>query len=374
MKRWSLVILALLVALSGAARASEAPTVEARGAVLIDGDSGRILFGKNENERFAMASTTKIMTALLALENCALNETVTAGPNAAGVEGSSIYLSEGEQLSMEHMLYGLMLRSGNDAAVAIAEHVAGSVPAFAELMNARAKELDADAHFVNPNGLPADGHVASALALARIMRRAMAIPEFRTITATKRKVIPWVGNEYSRVLENKNRLLTSYEGANGGKTGYTKAAGRCLVFSAERGGLELIGVVLGCPTWFDTAEAMLDYGFANFRARTALAEGEPAGVTPVSGGARQNLAVVAGAPLSAALPVDALFSLRYEYDSPAAPIRKGETVGRALLICEGETVASCPLVAAEDVAEWSFGEALRSVLRNWLFRLGEYAS
>ena len=146
------------------------------------------------------------------------------------------------------------------------------------------------------------------------------------------------------------------------------------MFSAERGGLELIGVVLGCPTWFDTAEAMLDYGFSNFRARTALAEGEPAGVTPVSGGARQNLAVVAGAPLSAALPVDALFSLRYEYDSPAAPIRKGETVGRALLICEGETVASCPLVAAEDVAEWSFGEALRSVLRNWLFRLGEYAS
>ena len=138
MKRWSLLILALLVALSGAARASEAPTVEARGAVLIDGDSGRILFGQNENERFAMASTTKIMTALLALENCALDETVTAGPNAAGVEGSSIYLSEGEQLSMEHMLYGLMLRSGNDAAVAIAEHVAGSVPAFAELMNARA--------------------------------------------------------------------------------------------------------------------------------------------------------------------------------------------------------------------------------------------
>ena len=149
------------------------------------------------------------------------------------------------------MLYGLMLRSGNDAAVAIAEHVAGSVESFAEMMNERAEELGADAHFVNPHGLPAEGHAASALGMAKIMRHAMTIPEFRTITATQRKIIPWVGNEYSRVLENKNRLLSTYEGANGGKTGYTNAAGRCLVFSAERDGLSLIGVVLNCPTWFD---------------------------------------------------------------------------------------------------------------------------
>ena len=374
MRKNLLMILILAMLLPCCAAASEAVAFEGKAAVLIDAASGRILLGVNENEMLPGASCTKIMTALLALEHSALDETVTTGPNAAGVTSTSLYLSKGETLTMEQMLYGLMLRSGNDAAVAVAEHVAGSVSAFAEMANARAKELNADANFVNPHGLDADGHKASALGLARIMREAMRNPTFRMITGTKRKVIPWVGNEYSRVLENKNRLLTSYEGANGGKTGYTRAAGRCLVFSAERDGLKLIGVVLGCPTWFDTAEAMLDYGFSNFRARTVLGAGEPAGVTPVSGGARQNLAVVAGAPLSAALPVDALFSLRYEYDSPAAPIRKGETVGRALLICEGETVASCPLVAAEDVAEWNFGEALRSVLRNWLFRLGEYAS
>ena len=234
-----------------------------------------MLFGQNENEVLPEASCTKIMTALLALENASLDEQVTAGENAHGVEGTSIYLSEGETLSMEQMLYGLMLRSGNDAAVAIAEHVAGSVAAFAELANARAAELNADAHFVNPHGLDAEGHGASALGLARIMRQAMTLPDFRAITGTQRKIIPWVGNEYSRVLENKNRLLSSYQGATGGKTGYTSRAGRCLVFSAERDGMELIGCVLNCYSWFDTATVMLDYGFDHFRMERAHAARSP---------------------------------------------------------------------------------------------------
>ena len=175
----------------------------AKGAVLIDAKSGRVLFGQNENERFPMASTTKIMTALLALENCSLDEEVTASENASGVPGTSIYLGVGETLTMEEMLYGLLLRSGNDAAVAIAEHVSGSVEAFAARMNARAAELDADAHFVNPHGLDADGHEASALALARIFRQAMQNGDFRRITGTKKTTIPWVGNDFSRVLEQK---------------------------------------------------------------------------------------------------------------------------------------------------------------------------
>ncbi|MEE1199452.1 MAG: hypothetical protein U0L09_02260 [Christensenellales bacterium] len=202
MKKW-IIWIVVAVLLIPCASASESFSVDAKAAVLIDGITGRILFGQNENQMLPMASTTKIMTALLALENCTLSETVTAGPSAHGVEGTSIYLSEGETLPMEHMLYGLMLRSGNDAAVAIAEHVAGSVPAFAEMMNERAKTLNADAHFVNPHGLPAENHKASALGLAKIMQEAMAIPTFRVITSTTRKVIPWAGNEYSRVLENK---------------------------------------------------------------------------------------------------------------------------------------------------------------------------
>jgi len=371
MKKLLAVLLALYLALAPAAAASESFTVEAKAAVLIDAASGRILFAQNADEMLPMASTTKIMTAVLALENCAPDETVTAGKNAHGVEGTSIYLSEGEQLSMEHMLYGLMLRSGNDAAVAIAEHVSGSVSAFAEKMNARARELDADAHFVNPHGLPAEGHAASALGLARIMRHAMTLPEFRTITGTSKKIIPWVGNEYSRVLQNKNKLLTTYEGATGGKTGYTKAAGRCLVFSAERNGLELIGVVLGCPTWFDTAAMLLDYGFENYRAETALAAGQTAGAVPIRGGVSDTVSAVAAGPLSSAIMAGRTFSVHYDYrEDLSAPIRKGEIIGMARLESEGQLLGTCPLIAADDIPARSLLHSLSRLLRSWLLRLG----
>lgn len=367
MKRIICFFLALL-ALSSTAQASEPFTVEAKAAVLIDGASGRILFAQNANEQLPMASTTKIMTAIIALENSLPGEIVSAGKNASGVEGSSIYLSVGEELSMEHMLYGLMLRSGNDAAVAIAEHVAGSVDAFAAMMNAKAKELSASASFVNPHGLPANGHRASALGMALIMRSAMTLPDFRTITATTRKVIPWVGNEYSRVLENKNKLLTTYEGANGGKTGYTKAAGRCLVFSAKRNGLELIGVVLSCPTWFETARTLLDYGFENYQSKTALTAGQTAGTVQLRGGVSDSIAVVAGGELSSAIAAGQPFTVHYEYaENLSAPIRKGDLIGTAYMKSGGETLTSCPLLAAEDVEVWNFAAALRSLIQNWLF-------
>lgn len=370
MKRWMIIVFVLAFLATQGAFASEPFTVDAKAAVLIDAASGRVLFAQNADEMLPMASTTKIMTALLALENASLDEKVTAGKNAYGVEGTSIYLSEGETLSMEHMLYGLMLRSGNDAAVAIAEHVGGSVSEFAQMMNDRAEELNADAHFVNPHGLPAEGHAASALGLARIMREAMTIPEFRTITSTTRKVIPWVGNEYSRVLQNKNKLLTTYEGATGGKTGYTKAAGRCLVFSAERDGMELIGVVLGCPTWFDTATMLLDYGFENFRLETALAEGQSVGEIAISGGVSATVPVIAGNALVAAIPIGKPFTVHYEYEKNlAAPIRQYAQIGAASLQIENETLASCPLLAEISVEKWNFYSALQSVLHRWALLL-----
>lgn len=370
MKKWIVWLLILMMLTLQAASASEPFTVDAKAAVLIDAASERILFAQNADEKLPMASTTKIMTALLALENASLDEQVTAGKNAYGVEGTSIYLSEGETLSMEHMLYGLMLRSGNDAAVAIAEHIGGSVSGFAEMMNARAAELDADANFVNPHGLPAEGHAASALGLARIMREAMTIPEFRTITGTTRKVIPWVGNEYSRVLQNKNKLLTTYEGATGGKTGYTKAAGRCLVFSAERDGMELIGVVLGCPTWFDTATMMLDYGFENFRSETALSPGQVVGEIVLSGGTSETVSIIAGNALTAAVPVGKPFTVHYEYrKNLAAPVYQFEQIGVASIQMFNEILAECPLLAGETVERKSFLSAIKAVLRRWILTL-----
>ena len=364
-----LLALVLLAWLCPGARASEAFSVAAKGAVLIDADSGRILFGQNENLKLPMASTTKVMTTLLALENASLDEQVTAGKNASGVTGTSLYLSEGETLSMEHMLYGLMLRSGNDAAVAVAEHIAGSVPAFAEMMNAKAAELGADAHFVNPHGLDADGHRISALGLALVMREAMKNPTFRTITGTQRKVIPWVGNEYSRVLENKNKLLKTYEGATGGKTGYTSKAGRCLVFSAERDGLSLIGAVRNCPTWFDTATAMLDYGFENFRTESALEGGQSVDAVRVIGGTDATVRVIAESPLKAAVPVGGrVETVRTLPERLEAPVRAGEAVGTAEIRSGGRVLARCRLIAAGDVARRGFSEALIRLLRRWVLR------
>lgn len=366
-----IALLLMLILMMPGASASEALTVAAKGAVLIDGASGRVLFAQNADARYPMASTTKVMTTLLALENAALDETVTAGKNAAGVTGTSLYLSEGEKLSMEHMLYGLMLRSGNDAAVAVAEHIAGSVPAFADMMNARAAALNADAHFVNPHGLDADGHATSALGLARIMREAMRNETFRAITGTKRKVVPWVGNEYSRVLENKNRLLTTYEGATGGKTGYTSKAGRCLVFSAKRDGLELIGALLNCPTWFDTAEAMLDYGFDNFRLEQAYAPGEVVRALPVLNGAKRTVDVAAAEGLSGAVrigaPVDVTITLP---DQAEAPVRAGDILGTAAIKSDGVVIAQCDLVAVDTVEKPDIRQAFKRLLRNWtlLFR------
>ena len=363
MRRIMLVFMVLLML--SPARASEALTVAAKGAVLIDGASGRILFAQNADEKLPMASCTKIMTALLALENASLGEDVTAGKNAHGVEGTSIYLSEGETLSMEQMLYGLMLRSGNDAAVAIAEHVGGSVSGFADMMNRRAKELGADASFKNPHGLHAEGHAASALGMARIMREALKNPDFRTITATQKKIIPWVGNEYSRVLENKNRLLRDYQGATGGKTGYTSKAGRCLVFSAKRDGMELIGAVLNCYSWFDTATVMLDYGFENFRLERAMERGATAAVVSVKNGELATVDAIADEALAAAVEIGSRPEVKINTADISAPVRKGDKIGTAQLLSGGAVIDSCDLIAAHDVKAWSLAAAFRSLLRNW---------
>lgn len=366
MKRFFLFFL-LAAMICPCARAAEPFTVDAKSAVLIDAGSGRILFGQNENEMLPMASTTKIMTALLALENAELSDTVTTGKNASGVTGTSMYLSAGEELSMEHMLYGLMLRSGNDAAVAIAEHISGSVEKFADLMNARAAELNADAHFANPHGLDAEGHRASALGLAKIMREAMKLESFRTITGTSRKVVPWVGNEYSRVLENKNRLLKEYEGAIGGKTGYTGKAGRCLVFCAERDGLTLIGVVMNCPTWFDTAKRLLDYGFENFRAEDAFAAGTVVSSLPVTGGEVSSVNILTGSALSAAVSIDGQTQVVINLPSEIpAPVHAGQLVGKAQIKTSGIVIAECNLVAAANVEKRTLARSLKRLIQNWV--------
>ena len=357
---------ALLIMLLRGGALAEEMTISARAAVLMDGDTGRALFAQNADTRYPMASTTKIMTALLALERCSLDEIVTASKNASGVPGTSIYLGEGEQLTMREMLLGLMLRSGNDAAVAIAEHVAGGVEAFAALMNARAAALGADARFVTPNGLDAAGHGASARAMALIAREALKNDAFRQIVSTQRAVIPWRDSEYSRVLVNKNRLLREYEGATGVKTGFTTPAGRCLVFSAEREGMELIGVVMNCGNWFEEAKRLLDWGFAHYARCEALAAGQACGAVSVDGGVRETAAVAPRESLAAAL--GEADDWRVEMDlalSAKAPVRRGDKLGTARLVANGETLCETDLIACEDVARLDFFEALRRAASRW---------
>ena len=236
--------------------------VTARGAVLMEAESGDVVFGQNENARLPMASTTKIMTALVALESLPVETVVRITAPSVGVEGSSIYLTEGETLTLEQLLYALLLESANDAATAIAMAVAGSVEAFAEEMNQKAASLGLkDTHFVNPHGLDHEEHYTTAYELAVITRAALQNETFRAICATKRKTIPLRREEGIRLLLNHNKLLDSYEGCIGVKTGFTKKTGRCLVSAAEREGITLIAVTLNAPDDWRDHTAMLDYGF-----------------------------------------------------------------------------------------------------------------
>ncbi|WP_051331137.1 D-alanyl-D-alanine carboxypeptidase family protein [Aneurinibacillus terranovensis] len=241
------------------------PPISAQTAALIDVQSGRILAEKDGDKRMRIASLTKIMTAIVAIEEGNINDIVTTPNHASGTEGSSIYLKRGEKMKLEDMLYGLMLRSGNDAAVAIAEHVGGSVEGFVRLMNEKAEYIGMQStHFMNPHGLDHPDHYSTASDMARLTAYALRNPVFQKIVATKVKMIPWQGEEWDRKLLNKNKMLRLYEGADGVKTGYTKLARRCLSSSATRNGQQLAIVVLNAPSDWEDSMNWMDYGFAHY--------------------------------------------------------------------------------------------------------------
>lgn len=222
-------------------------------------EGGQVFHSKNADKRLPMASTTKIMTALIVAEECDLGEVITVPDQAVGVEGSSIYLKKGEEISIKDLLYGLMLRSGNDAACALAIHHSGTVEKFVERMNERAREAGAeDTNFKNPSGLPDNEHYTTAKDLCNIARCAMKNPVFSEVVSTKN----YTGD--FRLFTNKNKLLSSFEGANGVKTGYTEKAGRCLVSSAKRGNMDVVCVVLNCYDMFERSKAILDGCFEKF--------------------------------------------------------------------------------------------------------------
>lgn len=244
------------------------PTTAAKAAALIDVSSGRILYSHNGDMELPMASTTKVMTAIVAIEHGRLDDKVKTSSRAVGKEGSSIYLRRGEVMSLHHLLYGLMLRSGNDAAVAIAEHVGGSEEGFVYLMNEQAKLLGLEhTQFRNPHGLDEKGHYTTAKDLARLSAYALHNKTFREIVRTRRKKVPNSIDNWDYVWSNKNKMLHLYEGADGVKTGYTRGALRCLVSSATRNDQQLVAVTLNDATDWADHKTLLDYGFSSLSAQ-----------------------------------------------------------------------------------------------------------
>lgn len=349
------------------AKAQEVGT-SAKACVIIDETSGRVLLSHNADAPLPMASTTKVMTALIALENGNMDAPITCSRNAFGVPGTSIYLAEGETLTLREMLYGLMLSSGNDAATAIAEHIGGSVEDFCRMMTARAAELGCkNTVFLTPHGLPCEGHYTTAHDLALIAREAMTHPEFREIVGTSRATIPWEGRDYDRVLNNKNKLLTTYDGATGIKTGYTKKAGRCLVFGAEREGMHIIGVVLNCPDWFNEAARLMDAAFERYEAVTMLHAGDTVGSIPVTHADGVVVDAILSADLTGVVTKGSMPQVEVDLrDTLDAPIQAGQIIGTARLTANGVVVAEAALEAATDVARDDFPARWLMYWRNWL--------
>ncbi|WP_019003901.1 D-alanyl-D-alanine carboxypeptidase family protein [Cohnella laeviribosi] len=275
--RFIIPILIVFFLIEPVSASEEKPRVRGEAAVLIDAKTGTILYEKNADTRLYPASITKIATGIVAIESSNIKDTVKVSKEARYEEGTRVFLAEGEEVTLENLLYGLLVNSGNDAATAIAEYIDGSKEQFAIRMNefVRDKVGVTQTHFTNPHGLPDPNHYTTARDMAFIAKYAMKNDLFRQIVSTKTK--PWTGKEWKSELVNHNKLLWSYEGANGIKNGYTNAAGFTLVSSARRGDTELIGVILKASSnnelYADMTE-LLDYGFENFESRLVMAKGE----------------------------------------------------------------------------------------------------
>lgn len=324
------------------------PELAAGSAALVDLDSGQVLFERNADQRRPIASTTKIVTALLVLEAVPPDDVVTVSPNAASQTGATLGLRPGERITVRHLLEGLLLGSANDAAVALAEHVAGSVDAFLDRMNDRMHQLGArDSRFESPNGLDDDGF-STAHDLALLTVEAYRNPAFAEVVSTKVAQIP-APKGPRRTIQNRNALLWLYPDAIGVKTGFTSAAGFCLVGAAEREGLRLVAVVLGAPVeaFSDTA-ALLNHGFAAFQRRTVVAAGQSFGSVEVG---EARVPAVADVSFVALLPrgqeVDTRVAPR---PGLSLPIAAGERVGAVIVRAGDERIGRVPLVTPRTVA------------------------
>ena len=339
---------------------AHAVSTSASAAILMDVDSGRVLYEQNADARMLIASTTKILTALVAIREGNLSDVVTVSREAAYTEGSSMYLKEGEQLTLETLLYGLLLCSGNDAAVAIAEHISGSQAAFAERMNETARAIGMEhSSFANPNGLDAEGHYSTARDMARLACAAVENETLVRMASTRSITIG------GRTMTNHNKLLSQIEGCIGLKTGYTMAAGRTLVSCVERNGQRLVAVTLQDGNdWADHA-ALYDYGFAAYPARLGVSLGETVRRAAVENGMNAAVPLVAADSFAWPLAEGETLEMDVELDGALrAPVRAGDRAGEAVFSVNGTEVGRVALLCGAGVAPRM--ESALSILKQGL--------
>lgn len=385
MKKFILLLLFLTICLTQTAVASATtpnkspnPGVDAMSAILMDYETGRVLWEKNSDKPMAMASTTKIMTAIITLENGDLNDTVTVSKRASLAPEVNMDLREGEEIKLEVLLYALMLQSSNDAAVAIAEHVGGTVEDFCDMMTKKAKELGAkDTLFVTPNGLDSGDHHSTAYDMALIARYALSIPRFIEIINTPS--LTATSSKNTHYISNKNRLLNEFQGATGVKTGFTNKAGHCFVGSAKREDMQLISVVLASgwgakgreQKWVDTKE-ILKYGFDSFKYYDIIHEGDNAGSLTVERSKTPSVAFHYGDGLVMALSEDekSKISITEEYSEIVrAPLQEGETVGTARVFLKDQLVSEIPLIASTGALRHDLKTSCEKILKEF-FEMG----
>lgn len=352
---------------------SSPPSLSAQSALLMEAESSSIVYEKNANVRLPMASTTKIMTALVALDLAAPDTVIAVDGRAVGIEGSSIYLCEGEKLTLEELLYALMLESANDAAVAIAIGLCGSEDAFIDSMNRKATSLGlSNTHFSNPHGLDAEAHYTTAYELAVIARAALQNALFKTIVSTRKTTIPHQNTDGVRLLVNHNKMLRLYDGCIGIKTGYTQKSGRCLVSAAERDGVTMIAVTLNSPDDWNDHTKLLDLGFSNYR-NIELCPADFHFCLPVVGGKETYVTLGVSQSVSVTLPSRSGV-IEQTIECPRmiyAPIGEGDVCGQMLFFCDTnndgikEKIADIPLIALYDVPKST--ERLSLWQRFWIW-------
>ncbi len=351
-----MIVIVVFLFLFISAQSSLAVDVSAPSAVLIDARTGKILYEKNSHQRRAPASTTKIMTAIIVLEHGNLADVVKvstrAKERAAGE--SSAWLEVGEVQTLENILYAILVKSANDAAVAAAEHVSGSVEKFVAEMNKKAQELGLhDTHFSNPHGFYGEKHYTSAYDLSMMARYAMLhFPRFADIVKTKKKMIPWANHPWNRVLINHNKLLWRYAYADGVKTGTTNQAGHCLVASATKNGWQLISVVMKSANTYADSQALFEYGFNHFKPRTLVEKDAPVKKLSFFFGAPASLQVVAGEKFHEVLERrggGGNVTQKTVLKKLSLPVKKGDEVGKLEFYSAGALLGTVPLIATADV-------------------------